>query len=66
MLSDAGIARLLTELDHEPDATCARLGCDYPAPVGPYCGYHRGVELAARDGGKAPPERTYNETRRAK
>lgn len=29
-------------------APCARLDCDYPAPSGPYCGLHTGMELKGR------------------
>lgn len=45
-MNDAGIARLLAELD-EPTGhkDCERDGCEYPAVLGGPCGLHRGKEL---------------------
>lgn len=66
MISDAGIARLLAEIqeDKEPGVECARLGCGYPAVLGPYCGLHKGMELASRRGDGAAPVRKTDERKR--
>lgn len=35
--------------EHTP--VCAREGCRFLAPLGPFCGLHAGQELAAQKGG---------------